>query len=124
MTRRMYDGVASDAAAIGHQAQPGDLVGGYGDGMYAWSAADWANIAPGVIRVLIVVFATTNTGVILDCEPGNATPAESVDWVLMRRAAGADPTVYMSVSNWPAVRAAFQSRGVPEPHYWVAAYDW
>ena len=122
-SRTMYDGLNTDAAAIGRQAKAGDVVGGYGDGRYAWSDTDWAHIAPGVVRVLIVVFSTTNDGVILDCEPGNATPAQSVDWVLMRRAAGVDPTVYMSVSNWATVRAAFQARGVREPHYWVAAYD-
>jgi hypothetical protein len=127
MTRVMYDGLNTDAAAIGAQAQPGDLVAGYGDGLYAWSDADWAHIAPGVIRIVIVVFATTNAGMILDCEPGNCTPGESVDWVLMRRAEGVDPTVYCNEKNlttgWPAIRAAFQARGVPEPHYWVANYD-
>lgn len=127
MTRTMYDGVNTDAAAIGQQAKAGDLVGGYGDGLYTWSDEDWAHIAPGVTRIVIVVFWTTNAGQILDCEPGNCTPAQAVDWVLMRRKAGADPTVYCNQmdqkTGWPAVRAAFQARGVAEPHYWVADYD-
>lgn len=127
MARTMYDGVAGGAAAIGRQAKPGDLAAGYGDGLYRWSDADWAHIAPGVIRVVIVVHPSTNAGVILDCEPGNCGPADAVDWVLMRRAAGADPTVYCNqhdtVTGWPAVRGAFQARGVREPHYWVADYD-
>jgi hypothetical protein len=119
----MYDGIASDAAAIPANAQ---LVAGYVDGRYAWSAADWAHF-PRSIHVGIAVRPTTNAGIVLDCEPGNCTPAESVDWVLLRRAAGVDPTVYCNELNpttgWPAVRAAFRARGVAEPHYWVAKYD-
>lgn len=127
MARRMYDGTDSGAAAIGAQAQPGDLVGGYVDGLYRWSSAQWAALRAGVVRVRIAVFHTTDDGVVLDCEPGNCTPAQSVDWVLMRRRAGVDPTVYCNQhdteTGWPAVRAAFQARGVREPHYWVADYD-
>jgi hypothetical protein len=117
MTRTMYDGV--DASRLPTDAQ---LVAGYVDGAFAWSAADWARF-PHSVKVRIACFATTNDGEVLDVEPGNATPAESVDWVLMRRKAGADPTVYMNTSTWPTVRAAFQARGVAEPHYWVAQYD-
>jgi hypothetical protein len=128
VSRIMYDGVAGDAAAIGVQAKPGDLVAGYGDGLYAWSDADWAHILPGVIRRVIVVRPGSNAGHILDCEPGNCTPAQSVDWTVMRRASGlVRPAVYCNQKNiaygWPAVRAAFQARGVPEPDYWVANYD-
>jgi hypothetical protein len=113
----MYDGV--DASLLPTSAQ---LVGGYVDGLYRWSAADWARF-PRSVKVRIAVFANTNDGEVLDVEPGNATPAESVDWVLMRRRAGADPTVYMNTSTWPQVRSAFHARGVTEPHYWVAQYD-
>jgi hypothetical protein len=118
VTRDFYDGIT--AARLPADAQ---MVGGYGDGLYKWSDADWARFSKATIRVRIVVFATTNDGQVLDVEPGNATPAESVDWVLMRRQAGADPTVYMNTSTWSTVRAAFQARGVAEPHYWVAQYD-
>src|SRR5581483_5471421 len=113
----MYDGV--DASRLPANAQ---LVGGYVDGAYAWSAADWARF-PRSVKVRIAVFSSTNDGEVLDVEPGNATPAESVDWVLMRRRAGADPTVYMNTSTWPTVRSAFSARKVAEPHYWVAQYD-
>lgn len=123
MTRTMYDGINTDAAKIPTTAE---LVAGYVDGLYAWSAADWARF-PNSVKVRIAVFSTTNDGEVLDCEPGNCTPAQSVDWVLMRRAAGVDPTVYCNELDpnvgWPAVRAAFRARGVPEPHYWVANYS-
>lgn len=123
MTRTAYDGINSDVGSIPTDAQ---IVLGYVDGLYTWSDADWARF-PHSIKGRIAVFSTTSDGHILDCEPGNCTPAQSVDWVLMRRAAGMDPTVYCNQldpnTGWPAVRAAFQTRGVPEPHYWVANYD-
>lgn len=117
MTRTMFDGV--NASRLPTNAQ---LVAGYVDGLYAWSAADWARF-PDAVKVRIAVFSSTNDGEVLDIEPGDATPAESVDWVLMRRRAGVDPTVYVNTSTWPAVRACFEARGVAEPHYWVAQYD-
>lgn len=117
MTRTMYDGV--NASRLPTDAQ---LVAGYVDGLYAWSAADWARF-PHSVKVRIAVFSSTNNGEVLDVETGDATPAESVDWVLMRRRAGVDPSVYMNTSTWPAVRAAFRARNVAEPHYWVAQYD-
>lgn len=118
MTRTMYDGI--DASRLPTNAQ---LVGGYVDGNYRWSDADWARFGASTVKVRIAVFSTTNDGIILDVEPGNATPAQSVDWVIMRRDAGVDPTVYMNTSTWDIVRSAFQARGVAEPHYWVAQYD-
>jgi hypothetical protein len=117
LTRTMYDGVTASNLPVGAQ-----LVAGYVDGLYKWSDADWARF-PNSVKVRIAVFSTTNDGHVLDVEPGDATPAESVDWVLMRRQAGADPTIYVNTSTWSSVRAAFQARGVAEPHYWVAQYD-
>lgn len=126
MTRTMLDGIASDASAMARSGRRIDLVAGYVDGAYAWSPAHWA-LFPHSVHVPIAVFASTNDGVVLDCEPGNCTPAQSVDWVLMRRRAGVDPTVYCNQLDpqvgWPAVRAAFHARGVAEPHYWVANYS-
>lgn len=126
MTRTMLDGIASDASAMARSGRRIDLVAGYVDGAYAWSPAHWA-LFPHSVHVRIAVFASTNDGVVLDCEPGNCTPAQSVDWVLMRRRAGVDPTVYCNQLDpqvgWPAVRAAFHARGVAEPHYWVANYS-
>ncbi|HZP15638.1 MAG TPA: hypothetical protein VFA96_07435 [Nocardioides sp.] len=121
MTRTMIDGVNTDAPRMPTTGI--QLVAGYVDGLYAWSQDNWDRFPPGVIRVHIAVFSTTNDGHVLDVEPGNATPAQAVDWVLMRRGAGADPTIYCSVSNWPVLRAAFAARDVPEPHWWLAAYD-
>lgn len=117
--RTMYDGINADASVIPATAQ---LVAGYVDGDYVWSAADWARF-PHSVHVRIAVRSTTDDGHVLDVETGNASPAESVDWVLARRAAGADPTVYCNTSTWPAVQSAFQARGVAQPHYWIADYN-
>ena len=114
--RIMYDLV--NAGAIPTSAV---LVAGYVDGRYRWSAADWARF-PNATHVPIAVFPSTNAGVVLDVETGDATPAQAPGWVKMRRAAGVDPTVYCNTGVWPAVRAAFAAARIVEPHYWVAAY--
>lgn len=117
--RTMYDAVT--ASNIPRNAA---MVAGYIDKikLEPWSAADWARF-PSAVKVQIVKKASTNAGHVLDVEPGDATPAQAPGWVRMRRAAGADPTVYMNASTWPAVRAEFQAAGVAPPHYWVAKYD-
>ncbi len=118
--RTMYDSVS--AGSIPTTAQ---MVAGYVDGRYAWSAEDWARV-PNAIKVRIAVFASTNDGHVLDVERSDATPAQAVGWVQRRRAAGVDPTVYCGYStngySWALVIDAFKSARCPEPHYWVAAY--
>jgi hypothetical protein len=113
----MYDAITASNIPAG-----AELLAGYGDGLYNDFAAERARF-PGAIVVQIAVFARDNLGVVLDVENGDATPAEAPGWVVMRRKAGVDPTVYCNASTWPAVRAAFRAAGVAEPHYWIAAYD-
>lgn len=120
--RTMYDGIAEDAQAIAKIPSAIDLIAGYDDGDYAWSPEDWT-LFPNSVKVHIAVHPTTNSGHVLDVETGNADPEQAVNWVLMRRAAGADPTVYCSTSTWPSVRSAFDTHDVAEPHYWIADYD-
>lgn len=117
MTRTFYD--STNPAAIPSNAAG---VGGYVDGAYKWSAGDWARF-PNAVHVRIACFAFTDDGHVLDVESGCSSPADAPQWVQRRRAAGVDPTVYMSESAWGSVRQAFTSRGVAEPHYWVAWYD-
>lgn len=115
----MYDAVTASNIPAGAA-----MVAGYIDRikLLPWSAADWARF-PNAVKVTIVKKASTNDGHVLDVEPGDATPAEAPGWVRMRRAAGADPTVYCNTSTWPSVRAAFRSANTAEPHYWLARYD-
>lgn len=118
MTRIMYDGVNAE----GPPAAGAQLVAGYVDG-------DWPSYValtvrfPHLIHVGVAVSALFNGGTVLDVETGDATAKEAVSWVLMRRLAGVDPTVYCAMSTWAAVKAAFTSRGVAQPHYWVADYS-
>jgi hypothetical protein len=115
--RTMYDAVTVANIPAGAL-----MVAGYVDGRYANLAAMRARF-PHALIVPIAVRASTNDGLVLDIETGDATPAEGPGWVTMRRAAGVDPTVYCNTSTWPAVKEAFASAGVAPPHYWVAQYD-
>lgn len=117
MTRTMYDSV--NVSGIPASAK---MVAGYVDGHYA-NFALMRSRFPSAIVVGIAVSPHTDAGTVIDVEKGDATPAGAVSWVLMRRRAGCDPTVYCNQAAWSQVRAAFQSAGVAEPHYWIAKWD-
>lgn len=114
MARTMYDSVtARDIPASA------GMVGGYIDGKYAWSPADWARFDH-ADKVRIVISAKTNDGDVLDVEPGDATPAEAAGWIRMRHAAGyARPTIYTLLSWVDQVHAA--CKGL-DYDLWVAHY--
>lgn len=117
MTRMMYD-----AVTVENIPADATMVAGYVDGHYA-NITEMRKKFPHAVVVPIAVSSHTNDGIVLDVEPGDASPAGAVVWVKMRRAAGVDPSVYCNTSTWPAVRAAFRNAGVSEPHYWIAHYD-
>lgn len=112
-----------DSAAI-DQIDPNtvDMIAYYIDGRYVPSSASLARFA-GKIHVPIAVDPSTNAGIVFDGPPDNATWNEVVDWVVMRRRAGADPSVYTDQSDWATAVAAFNSRGVTPPHWWIARWD-
>jgi hypothetical protein len=117
MTRIMYDGITASALPAGAA-----MVAGYVDGTWP----DYPTLVvkfPHAVHVPIAVSAAADAGLVLDVENGDATPEDAVNWVLARRAAGVDPTVYCSASTWPTVRAAFATHDVRPPYYWIAAYD-
>jgi hypothetical protein len=116
--RTMYDSTNPNDIPTNVQ-----LVAGYVSGPYAWPASAWARFS-GIPQVRIATQAAHNVGNCLDVERGDATPEQAPGWVMRRRAAGVDPTVYCNeLNSWPAVRAAFRAQGVPEPHYWVSRYS-
>lgn len=120
MTREMQDGINSDAAGMDHNIA---LVAYYIDGIFAWTAAEVA-MFPHSVHVRIAVRASTRDGHVIDCESGDATPAQAAAWAHQRRLDGyAYPTVYTSVSNQGAVIAAFNAIGEPMPLWWLAHYD-
>lgn len=115
--RTMYDSVTPTDIPTSAQ-----MVAGYISGTYRWPQSGWDRF-PNAVHVKIATRADVNDGHVLDVEPGDATPAQAPGWVRMRRAAGVDPTVYTSLSEWASVRQAFAAAGVPEPHYWIAHYN-
>ena len=99
-----------------------EVVGGYVDGAYKWTWADWGRF-PNAQLVSIAVFASTNNGFVLDVEDGCSTPAQAPAWAKMRRAAGIqNVTIYCSRSIMGDVASAFTAQGEPQPLYWIA--DW
>ena len=117
MARLMFDSVNPASIPAGST-----MVAGYVNGAYANLPGLRARF-PHALMVGISVTAGADEGVVLDVETGDAAPAEAPGWVLKRRAAGVDPTVYCNASTWPAVRAAFAAAGVAAPNYWIADYD-
>jgi hypothetical protein len=97
------------------------MVAGYVDGDYRWTAKDWTGF-PDAVKVGIATSADTDDGEVLDVERYDATVDEAPRWVLMRRAAGVDPSVYCNMATWDPARQAFADAAVPEPHWWVAAW--
>lgn len=113
--RTMYDSVTATNIPVNVE-----MVAGYIDKTtYRWSQADWDRF-PHAVKVRIARLATTNDGHVLDVEAKLATPAQAPGWIRMRRAAGADPTIYCNRSTWPLVRSACAAAGVALPHFWIA----
>ncbi len=110
-----------DAVTPGNVPADAQMVAGYIDGYYRSYNALVAR-CPNATHVAIAVHPSTNDGIVLDVERGDATPDEAPGWVTMRRAAGVDPSVYCSLAFWDQVKAAFRAQKVAEPHYWIAAY--
>jgi hypothetical protein len=120
----MFDGINSLAAGIARQFPQAAKVAGYVNGTYAWSQAEW-DLFPHADHVTISVRAAANEGDVLDCEPGDAMPAQVRAWIEMRHAAGLyRPTVYCSESAVPAVRAGTGPLILGRDYdIWVAKYD-
>lgn len=116
--RTMYDSISPEA--IPRNAQ---MVAGYIDGRYAWSAEDWARF-PEAVKVTITALGLDH-GVCLNLEPNGYWPADlGVGWVQRARGRGVDPSIYCNRRNHlHLVQAAFDRAGVERPHFWVAEYD-
>lgn len=123
MTRKMYDSVDPNAIPIDAQ-----MVAGYIDGTkYKWPESSWDRF-PNAVKVRIARRVTTNDGHVLDVEFGIPTvwpPSQAiVKWVLMRRQAGIEPTIYCNeLNDWSGIKKLFTDAGVAQPQYWVARYN-
>src|SRR5437879_960484 len=74
MSFTMYDSIT--AFDIPREAP---AVAGYLNGGTAWTGTDWARF-PTALKVGIVV-SPVNLGDVLDCEAGDATPAQCPAWI-------------------------------------------
>lgn len=121
--RKMYDSV--NALAIPKTAK---MVAGYIDGSsFKWTASDWARF-PNAVHVRIARRTHTNDGHVLDVEEGIPTvwPINTgiIDWVVMRRKAGIEPTIYCNqLNDWGPLKKLFRDHKIREPQWWVARYD-
>ncbi len=111
-----------DCANAAYAPDGYDIYLGYVDGSYQ-SYPALKKRFPGKLVVPIAVFPSTNAGVVFDGPPDNSTWPRVVDWVVMRRKAGVDPTVYTDASDWATGVQAFNARGVPGPHWWIASWN-
>lgn len=113
----MYD--ACDPNGVPRNAQ---MVGGYVDAGCRWSPGAWG-MFPNSVKVRIASLPSTNDGVVGDGPPDNGTWPQWVAWVVMRRHAGVDPTIYTDGDQWPTGQQAFRAAGVAEPHWWIAQWN-
>ena len=115
--RRMADSVTPANLPQGF-----DVYAGYCDGLYN-DVLQIKAMFPGKPVLAFTVFATDIIGDYLDVESGDATPAEAPAWIAKMRLAGhPDPGVYCSEALWTTVKGEFQTQGVIEPPYIIAAY--
>ena len=115
--RIMYDSV-TPRNILNHTTTP-TMVAGYANGRYKWSDADWA-LFPNAVKVRIAVRAYELNAHVLDCELGDATPAECPLWARERRARGGTPIIYCNRSTWPIVITAFDNSRTERPLFWIA----
>lgn len=117
MTRKGYDGITPSRLPA-----DGDVYFSYVDGHWP-NFRELPALFPGKVYVSICVDPAHDAQV-LDCEAGDATPAQTLPWVLRQRAAGRIPTVYCSESVVPTVYRIFDAARVVRPQIWYANYDW
>lgn len=129
MTRLMADTINTTVSDIQHLegSQTIDMVAGYANGTYAWSASDWQRF-PHQAHVTIDVRGTDPSADVLDVENGDATPADAVTWIKNKKLLKpAYPGVlYCNRSNITALFNALNAAGynvVRDFRLWVATLD-
>jgi len=110
----MYDGVTP-----AHLPTDGDIYAGYVNGLYS-NMATMKALHPGKLYIGITIDPSVPAQV-YDCEPGNGSASDGVNWVNISRAAGYVPTIYCGLNTWyPAISQAIRNAGVAQPGYWIA----
>ncbi len=88
-----------------------DLVAGYTDGLYAWSANGWAFHSTSR-QVRICAVSLDMSAQVADVENGALTPEDGAEFVRRKYARGEIPTLYFSISLRPVVYAAVTGLGL------------
>lgn len=120
--RTMYDGINTDARQIREVWKPGNLVGFYTSGTFAWSRTDREMFPPDALVGITPDLADLSADV-ADCETGDLTPMEAAKWVGLKRAQGyGRPSVYRSLSG---LMDLIRLLGYPGINWdaWVADWD-
>jgi hypothetical protein len=113
MARTMYDSVTARDIP-----RDPDLVAGYVDGLFAWSASDWQQF-PVSVHVGISVNPDGNVGQVLDVEAGNATPQQAIPWIQRRRASGSFVSIYIAHQSADALAALLIPAGLGDVPLWI-----
>lgn len=92
----MYD--STNPSAIPATAP---IVAGYIDGIYAWSAHDWARF-PNAQHVTITVTGEPGA-MVADCESGDLSAQGAESWAMNELRDNRSPTIYSSISGRPAI---------------------
>lgn len=121
MIRTMYDSV--DAGAIPASAT---LIAPYVDGRE--TSHNYAEVRARFPHARLALITTTGRSLgahVADVEAGDLSPASGAAWAKRKITAGGHPTLYCSLSAWPAVEAAVRAAGIAAGHvsYWIAHYD-
>lgn len=114
--RTMYDSVtvADDPAGA-------TMLAGYADGHYA-NMPELARRFPHARLVSIATDPQTDA-LALDCENGDATPAQCPTWAARQWAAGRPGIIYCNTATAPAVLAQFDAHNLRHPPLGLAQYD-
>ena len=109
-----------DSVNITHIPKTAQYVAGYVNGNWP-TFNSLVKEFPTAVCVSIDVNGSAIADV-LDVEVGDATPEQSVAWVVKMRKLGRPGIVYCSRSLMPAVQHYFIAANVAQPYFWIA--DW
>jgi hypothetical protein len=103
------------------------LVAGYANGRFLWTASDWARF-PGIPHVHIDVNGSLpHVAGVLDVETGDATVRQAVQWAKVRHDAGdKNPVIYCNRSTLTPLFNAMGAAGFGPGHgfrLWIATLD-
>lgn len=113
-----------DSVTVADIPRTATMVAGYTDGRYA-NVIELRQAFP---TATLVQITTSSTGHghanVIDCEKGDATPAEAAVWASFQDQAGEHPGIYCNFSTWPAVKAEVAKHPFHRPPlYWIARWD-